>query len=297
MSAAQETPVFGRTGGASEQMQGPGPCGDRKEWLQDELAELLLRPESDPDSGRLDELLAALDEVDPIPEDDLPDTEESLQRFRQRYAEFFPAEGPAAEASSPSEKRRPRRVAFRFTAAAAVVVLLAGTLAAQALGADVFGAVARWSSEVFRFQSDEVPYATINANPLEEGETAYYETLEEALEAFGITEKLAPTWVPERFELVEVAAANRTGGICIYADYEYGDECFGIQYNEETNSNFRSLEREEGYMGVYLCGNIKFYLMSDLGRQKAFWQNGELECQMAGNVSEQEMKDIINSIY
>lgn len=297
MSAAQETPVFGRTGGASEQMRGPGPCGDRKERLQDELAELLLRPEGDPDSGRLDELLAALDEVDPIPEDDLPDTEESLQRFRQRYAEFFPAEGPAAEASSPSEKRRPRRAAFRFTAAAAVVVLLAGTLAAQALGADVFGAVARWSSEVFRFQSDEVPYATINANPLEEGETAYYDTLEEALEAFGITEKLAPTWVPERFELVEVAAANRASGIYIYADYKYDIEYFQIRYSDEVNSNFRNLEKEESYMSVYRSGQVNHYLTSDLGWQKALWQNGELECRMSGSVSEQEIRDIIDSIY
>ena len=37
--------------------------------------------------------------------------------------------------------------------------------------------------------------------------------------------------------------------------------------------------------------------MADKERWKATWQNGELECHMSGNISEQEIKDIIESIY
>lgn len=299
MSAARETPVFGRTGGASEQMRGPGPCGDRKERLQDELAELLLRPEEDTDSGRLDALLAALEEIDPAPVDEMLDTEESLKRFHERYASLFP-EGrePTAGTSEISpEKKRSRFKLFRFALVAAVLAFMLGSVAAQAFGLNVFSGIARWSSEVFRVQSEEVPYATIRFDPLEEGEEATYDTLEEAIDAFGITAPIVPKEIPERFTLTEVTAANRAGGILICADYECEDGYFQIQYKESTNFNLYGFEREDGYRGVYSCNKINHYLITDMERWKAYWQNGEIECFMSGTVSEQEMKNIIDSIY
>lgn len=300
MSEARKDPVCGRTGDGSEQIQSH-LCSseDQKERLQDQLADLLFQTsEEDIDSDKLDALLDALEEVDPMPEAGVPDTEESLARFHERYASLFsPEEDPTAVTSGSPEKKHSRRLTFKFAAIAAVMVLLLGSVAAQAFGFSVFGAIARWSAETFQMRSEEIPYATIRTNPLEEGETAYYDTLQDAVDAFGITEPLVPQWIPERFEFAGVTVTNRRDGIHIYADYEYGDEYFQIQYEEAAYFDYRSLEKEEGYMGVYICGKINHYLMEDKERWKAYWQNGELECRMSGNISEQEIKDIIESIY
>lgn len=301
MSEAQKNPVSGGAGEHLEQIRDHlDSSQDLKERLQDELVELLLQPEEeDTDSGRLDALLAALEEIDPAPEDGMLDTEESLKRFHERHAELFSGdEASSAGASEASpENRRSRIAVFRLAFVAVVLVFFIGSVAAQAMGLNVFGTVARWSSERFWFQSEEVPYATIRFRPLEEGEEATYDTLEEAVDTFGITAPIAPTWIPERFTLTGVTAAKEEGGILIYADYECDDGYLQIRYNETANGNFRVFEKDETYMGIYTSGKICHYLMSDLGRQKVFWQNGELECQMFGSVSEQEIKDIIDSIY
>lgn len=296
MSEAQETPAFGRAGEDSEQIQSHLNCREEeRERLRRELADFLSRAAEEFDSDRLDALLAALDEVEPMPE--IPDVEESLKRFHERHAELFPAEEPAVEADAAAPGgRRSRFTACKFALTAAVLVVMLGSVAAQAFGVNVFGAVARWSSEVFRFQSEEVPYATIRLNPLEEDETASYETLEEAIDAFGITAPIAPTWIPERFTLVEVTALNRANGIYIYADYTCDDGYFQIQYKETTDFNLYGLEKEAD-LKLYSIQEIDHYLMPDLERWKAYWRNGELECFLAGTVSEQELKDIMDSIY
>lgn len=300
MSEARKDPVFGRTGDDSEQIQSHlHTYEDQKERLQDELADLLFQTsEEDIDSDELNALLDALEEVDPMPEDGVPDTEESLARFHERYASLFSPDGDltAVTSGSPAEKHS-RRLTFKFAAIAAVMVFLLGSVAAQAFGLNVFGAIARWSAETFQMRSEEIPYATIRTNPLKKGEEASYETLEEAVDAFGITEPIAPRWIPERFTLEEVTALYRSGGILICAEYWCDDECFKIRYTETSDFDFRSLEKEENYMGVYSCNKINHYLMADKERWKAYWQNGELECRISGDISEQEIKGIIESIY
>lgn len=300
MSEARKEPAFGRAGDDSGQIRSHLHfTEERKERLQDELADLLLQPsEEDIDSGRLDALLAELDEIDPVPEDEVLDTEESLKRFHKRYGPLFSTvEEPSAQASEAApEKKHFHFAVFKFAAVAAALVFVLGTVA-QAFGLNVWGAVARWNSDIFQFRSEEVPYATVRFDPLEEGETASYDTLEEAVDVFGITAPIMPTWLPERFAITSVDAQKRSGGISICADYESDDGYFQIRYNKTVDLDLNGLEKEADYMGVYACSKINHYLMSDMERWKAYWQNGELECRMSGSVSEQEMKDIIDSIY
>lgn len=299
MSEARKDAAFGRAGGDSGQIPSHlHDSEDQKERLQDELADLLLQTSGEgPDSDQLDALLAALEEIDPMPEDGVPDTEESLTRFHQRYAPLFSPKGdPAAGISESPEKKHSRRLTFKFAAIAAVMILLLGSAAAQAFGLNVFGTIARWSSETFRMRGEDIPYATVRANPLEEGETAYYDTLQDAVDAFGITEPIVPQWVPERFELSEVKAKNREDGILICANYACDNEHLRIRYKETTDFNFRNLEKETG-VKLYSCNKVDHYIMTDMDRWKAEWQNGELECHISGDISEQEIKDIIESIY
>lgn len=301
MSDAHKAPVGGRAGDAMEQIHShlKYDSNEQTEHLRDELADLLFQSDNESfDDTRLEALLDALDQADPLPE--LPDTKESLTAFHEKYAPLFAsAEAASAQnttSSASSEKKHFRRPFLKILPIAAALVLLFGSVSAQAFGFDLFGALARWTAEIFHIGSDEVPHAAITLRPLAEGESANYDSLQEAAEAFGITEPVVPTWVPERFELMNVTAANREGKIFICAEYVHEDEFLQIRYNEiVANSNI--VEKEHGAVNLHSYGNIQHYLISDLDRTKAVWQNGSLECCIAGNTSEQEMMDMIDSVY
>ena len=301
MSDAHKAPVGGRAGDAMEQIHShlKYDSNEQTEHLRDELADLLFQSDNESfDDNRLEALLDALDQADPLPE--LPDTKESLNAFHVKYAPLFAsAEAASAQnttSSAFSEKKHFRRPFLKLLPIAAALVLLFGSVSAQAFGFDLFGALARWTAEIFHIGRDEVPHAAITLRPLAEGESANYDSLQAAADAFGITEPIVPAWIPERFELMNVTASNREGKILIYGDYVSGEDFLQIGYNE-IDINANTVEKDHPSVKSHSYGSIKHYLVSDLGRTKVVWQNGILESRIAGNVTEEEMIQIIDSVY
>jgi len=252
------------------------------------------------DGDGLEAILDALEELDPMPE--FSDDAESLKRFHQRHAADFAvaeaAEPAAMISSSPSRKRSPR-FWLKLLPVAAILVLLLRSIMAQAFNWGGLFSFIRWDSEVFQVGGETVPHATITKMPLEEGEQATYATLQEALDAFGIDEQLAPQEIPERFELTQVVAVRQPLGICIYADYfgvDNAEEFFFVQYRE-VNSDTRGFEQVSPHVNIEKYCGITHHLMPELNRYKAYWENGEIACYLDGTVSQEEMAQIIESIY
>lgn len=295
MSDARKDPVFGRAGGDSEQIQ--SHLNDSEEALLDELADLLFQTtDEDLDMEQLDALLDRLDEVAPLPQP--VSAEESLAQFHQKFADKFAAiEAESAGTSVPSPEKKRSKPKFKIALVAALLIAALITIPVQAGGWNLWDMVTHIVSGVFQIGGSSVDNARIRINPLEVGETASYDTLQEAVDAFGIDAPIIPKWIPERFTLKEVVASNRSGSVLIHADYSSDDGTFQIRYSESSNLDLSRIEIESSNEQTYLAKGIKHYILTDLGYEKAFWKNGDLECQMFGDVSEQEMKDIIDSIY
>lgn len=296
MSQTRERPSHGQDKNESGQIY--SNQADQEVQLRDQLADFLFcSGEEDFDSAALDTLLERLDEIDPMPEEE-DGAQRSLERFHEKYDPVFSAleTASAAKPDPPRRKKRSGHVLKAVSITAAVILLL-GSAIVSASGLDIAGTIARWTSEIFRLGSYHVPYAKVRENPLADGETAVFDSLQQAVDAFGITEPLAPRWIPERFALSEIVAANQRGQLLIWADYTSGDEFFQIRYRQAETSDLTDLEKEDGNAELYSCGGIDHYLTLDMERRKAVWKNGELECRMSGTVSEQEIKEIIYSIY
>ncbi len=299
MSEIRKDPAFSGAGESSEQIQGH-TSETQIERLQDQLADLLYPSDGgEIDSEALGALLEQLEAVSPLPASLPTDPEEGLKRFRRRYASVIEAADAGAGTGTPAvpEKRHSIKPFAKALPFAAALILLLGTMTAQAFGVDMFSAIARWTSEIFRLDGGSVPYAAVMVRPLEEGEEATYESLEEAVAAFGIDAPIVPKEIPERFELVRVTAACHKIGILIYADYESEDGYLQIRYNEAEAQGFSALEKENGDVDSHIVKGIDHRMASDLERQKAIWHNGDFECRITGDVSEQEIKSMIDSIY
>ena len=96
------------------------------------------------DSALIDAYLAALDRKAPMPE--VPDTDTSFANFQSRLLQTIPAKNDTAV----SPWRKARSV-WRTVLAAVLttICLMGGMVVAQASGVDVFGAIARWTEDVF----------------------------------------------------------------------------------------------------------------------------------------------------
>lgn len=298
MSDARKNPAFGNAEDPSMQIHSHPE--EKLEQLRDKLVDYLAETDEESfDCDDLDAILDELEELEPMPE--FSDDRESLARFHQRRAALVAAEPVSSAAmisSSPSGKRS-RLSLLKFLPVAAILVLLLGSIMVSAFDlGDLFSFI-RWDSEVFQVGGQEVPHATITKMPLEEGEQATYDTLQEALDAFGIDENLAPTQLPERFELVEVVVYNRFGDINIYADYIDGIDENGflsVRYREITEDTL-GFEQAAPHVTVKNCFGIDHHIMPELDRYKAYWQNGEIIGYLNGTVSHEEVVQIIESIY
>ena len=303
MSENHCRPVRGADGGKAQKYE--RLKGKSIERLTDEYTALLRRAASgDIDLELTRAYLDAMDEKEPIPFA-LEETA-TYERFAEKHAAMLEEldrpvqsmELHASEQQRPVEKRSRGALRRTIPVAAAAAHILGTMISAQAMGVDVFGKIARWTEETFHFSSVEQA-AVITKYPLAEGERMTFETLEDAVDAFGITAPIVPKRIPDGLSLTGVTALYNASGIEIYAAYE-GDgdaELFAVDYREVAAGGETIVEKDASSVGLYERNGIGHYLITDKGCEKAIWQNGELECFMAGMIARQEMREIIDSIY
>lgn len=249
--------------------------------------------EADFDPCRMDAYLAALEEKDPGAVDF--DTEAALKAFRTRHAVLF--EHLNAAAGGKSRKARPvRRRRFVRLAAASLAVVLGCMMTAQAFGVDVIGVIVRWTDETFRFdapahnQTADMPSAV----PEE------YTSLQEALDAYGVTEKVLPNRMPEGFRIIEIKVTPTPKYIGFHAAYENGEKFLSVsvwQYASIEDAGSRIFEKDDMEVIHYEYAGITHYLMSNNAQKQAVWINGSLMCAISGDLTVGELEDMVKSIY
>ena len=165
------------------------------------------------DEDLVDAYLEALDEKAPLPKQF--DVESSWNQFRSKHSILFDADDilPNPKHSrSFSHKFRFRKAIPQLVAAAAIVGVL-GMFGAQAAGIDVFGALGRWTEETFHFVAPKASAAP-TYHTVSNGDGFYeleqYSTLQDAFDAYSISDPLAPSWIPEGYTLdyVEVSPSD-----------------------------------------------------------------------------------------
>jgi hypothetical protein len=250
--------------------------------------------ETDFDPQRIDAYLTALEEKDPEAVDF--DAEAALKSFRARHAVLFEQLDAAAE--SRSRKVRPaRRRRYVRLAAASLAVVLGSMMTAQAFGVDVFGLIARWTDETFRF--DAPAHSQAMDIPPPAGPEAFA-SLQEALDVHKIKEKVLPKWMPEGFRLLEVKVTPTPRYVRFHAAYENGEKFLSIsvwQYESIEDAGSVIFEKDDTEVIHYEYDGITHYLMSNLAQKQAVWINGNLMCNISGDLTVSELERMVKSIY
>ncbi len=256
----------------------------------------------------------------------LPDADKAWAEFQQYYnipegeglslypienesGEEAPAgeeeEGPASRWPQRTKRNRPSRMLRAAGIAAVVAVCTVGLMVGvQAAGIDIFGAIGRWTEETFHFVTAPVGAMQDDVNAgisSMQRNSEYYHRLQNALDECGITEKLAPTWYPEGFEMSEPKTANNELGnkvLCGFTGPQ--DKSFSIQvrrYNSASYLDVQTLEKDNEDVEEYIIGGKIFYIMSNMDATTATWSDGSsLVLSIVGNIPKAKIKDLLDSI-
>ena len=188
--------------------------------------------------------------------------------------------------------------------AALVALLLLLTVATAAAGYDIWRMLAEWTAEQITLAPGQIEYIDPDDLHIPE-EPGEYTDLQEALTAYGSNRSVVPKWLPEGFVQIhlDIEAAAKGSLIIFYALYQWEKNPLVIQVNiyledeERVYDSFGNFQKDEGDPIPYEAGGITHLLTTNAGRPVALWANGPAECYIGGNITMEELKQMIDSIY
>ena len=236
----------------------------------------------------MDQVQPILDELDSRTEQAPSfDAQKGWEDLQDNHPAFFCEQETETKHTFTSKKRRKFRAAVIL--ATVLAAMLGTTVIAQAAGIDVFGAIARWTQDIFYFERSAAP-----AEPV-----AACVPLHELLQANHVTEQLAPTWVPEDLEQESLEISSRSTRSVYSATYvDDAGNGFDITIIDISSSNgIVHHEKDNTPVTVYTAGGIDHYFMNNIHTRSIVWLNGNYECSISTNLPDEVLEDIIDSIY
>lgn len=227
------------------------------------------------------------------------DVDSSNREFWEEYAGTEPlydevleemnGKGPAAG------KRRIRtRAVLRVGLIAAIIaaLLFGSSAAANAMGYNAWGAVARWTGELFGF-SVNGSFMTLerdyDTDPLVE--------LRELLAQRGITNEIVPDYIPEGCITEKLEINESFEGLRISCKLSNGSGIIILNYLIAAETPQGQYPKDDSNPERYEAGGIEHQIMSNEGEYFAVWINGNINCTISGVESRAELLKIIDSIY
>lgn len=259
--------------------------GKTREQLVDELTDTMdgLYGEIDPD--RIEELIAQIEQFWPILERE-PDVEADLQEFMSKV-DFDSLDD---EDEVPQKKQR--KSFGRMARIAIIAAALTGfVITAQGKGFSILDAIVEWTSETLHYITG---YET-NPDKAPESE---FSSLQEALDASNIKEKLSPHKFPEGSKFVGVTIKSMKGLPAFAAEYDISAEKMFISIRQVDIDLQPTVEKnDDETVYIHTVNEIEHQITSDVKQTKAVWRNGVWECKITGSLSVDELIAMIDSIY
>lgn len=268
-----------------------GSPNDVEAFLDVVIKEVIKREKKEP-TGRLPDVDAAWEELQArckaLEETaSLSGPEDLLDVTEHRFDVVPPKR--AAHKSDHSFLRRAAKIA-----AIVVLTLLLSfsvMIGAQAMGIDMFGALARWTSETFHFETQQT-----ECDP----QNDLHDSVQAMLKVQGILGEFAPTWYPEGSKITEYVLQDNEFSVDTHVSFITSDERdFYIRvrtYNDTEDINSATSEGNPDTVEEYLSRNRLFYLFLNEDYIKGTWSNGELVLSIRGNLTVEELKTMIDSI-
>ena len=265
---------------------------------------LSIMTEEDYDPAVIDAYLNALDNQAPMPM--YPDAKTSYTDFQQKVRSL--SGDPSVQGMQKRKHVRLHRILRVGLVAALTVACLFGSMvAAQAAGVDVFGALARWTEGAFSFgpiqsertvEASSTPGELVSISEYPSELPAEYQELWAELRARGVDGFMFPTYIPDGFQVEDsdlyVPPEFNKVDFVVWYENGSGDITYSILYDKNSS---RVYEKDARDVEVYEHEGKEYYIFSNLDRNTAAWNTGDLEYSLSTSLDVSELKNILNSMY
>lgn len=264
--------------------------------LLNEVEAMLSVPAEEMDTDRIEEYLSLLQKRAPVAEH--YDPEEKWAKLEESHPLIFEEETSSCKSDLAAEARnrhgnRTRRSFSRVFRAAAIAAAAAFCviITASAMGFQPVQAVLRWAEGIIQIYTN--PSGIME---LPDDDPSEYHSLYEALAANGISTEGLPTWVPRDYAVSAIAVKLSDGVLKCSAIYDSTRGGLVIRVIEHTMALSTEAKELDSVGSVYTHNQTEYYILMDDGVTKAGWQDGMLSYVISGQISEAEIKEMINSI-
>ena len=218
--------------------------------------------------------------------------QEAWKSFQQNYLDSE-EECPVAAVETKSTKAKNPWIRRIIAAAAILALMVSVPLTAKALNwDDICTAVVQWAKETFSFVRGDQR----NIDGPIVGDDREYASLQEALNALEPDFDAVPTWIPDGYVLDKIDIDRTPVKISYVALYVKGEEFFNISVSFLIDADSQNMEANENIIDTYITDGNQYYIVSNKERIKAVWTVDSYECFISGDLTVDEMKQMINSI-
>lgn len=247
-----------------------------------------------------------------------PDPDQQWKQFVTHYlpfAEEAALEPDCAEDAAPEHPDRsstevPPKRTRRFSrlwrtlliAAAAVGCMFAAMVTAQAAGFDVFGAMARWTQDVFSFKQ-VLPNTGVTDALNEENHTGReaqsFASLQEALDAYGVTQVHEPSQLPDGFTINKcgVEYLDDPYSMILYADYVNNRDRVAIDIMSYEGKPILLAQKTDESPELKEWNGTTFYIIENSSNAMVAWYDDAYEYYVSGESDREILWGIAASMY
>lgn len=115
------------------------------------------------------------------------------------------------------------------------------------------------------------------------------------MEQLEIDEPLYPTWLPDGF--TREYFVIEMDPIFLHEGYSNGDRYLSITIEPQSQIGITNYQKDLNQPIEYTVRGITHFIVSDTSSYTATWQTERHLVQITGNISLEEMEQIINSVY
>ena len=229
----------------------------------------------------------------------LPEIEETaLEPERMEHADL------AQTKQQPLEVPPKRAVTFRrvwrtaLIAAAAVACMLAVMVTAQAAGVDVFGAMARWTEDVFSF-GQIPPDSEVSDNMNGEAAGPEFSSLQEAFDACGMTEVHEPAWLPDGYTLgeLDVTCLDDPFLRSFSASYTDGEGRVSVKVMSYEGEPITQVQKTDDPAESIKKNGTTFYLIKNTGNYTIAWYMDQYEYYLTSKEESDILWQVTESMF
>lgn len=223
---------------------------------------------------------------------------EAFETFKEYYvpddlSDDTAQVSPKSQVINMKPTKRLRPWPSRLAATAAILALiLVSSVTVHAMGIDIWDIIVTWTQETFQLRSGE----SDETNEAAANDQREYTDLQQLLNESGIVHKLAPSSIPDGYELVDLKTTESPVQLMYLAIYQNQGHTLKIQVKQYIGADPEQIEQSDSLIEEYESDGTIYYIFENHDELKAVWIKENFECYIAGVLSIDELKDIINSI-